>query len=99
MGGQNHQPTNQVRLIAPSAWLSQRVGEAFCRVLQANSALENAIIVGMGHLHVEGIAPELEGSSDSYLADAGDLLRRSIETIDEIAQAYDNLLSAADAEN
>ncbi len=99
MGGQNHQPTNQVRLIAPSAWLSQRVGDAFSQVLQSNSALENAIIVGMRHLHVEDIAPPLTQSAIEYLGEAINLLERSLHEVGRISTAYGNLLAAADLEN
>lgn len=99
MGGQNHQPTNQVRLIAPSAWLSQRVGEGFAEVLHANSELENAIIVAMNHLHVEKVAPTLPGSVAAYMSASITKLERSLEIVKEIGIAYANLLDAADAEN
>lgn len=98
MGGQNHQPTNQVRLIAPSAWLSQKVGDGFAQVLRANSELENAIIAGMNHLHVEDLAVDVTQSSEAYLGEAIALLRQSLETISAIDQGFANLLSAADEE-
>lgn len=99
MGGQNHQPTNQVRLIAPSALLSQRVGDGFSHVLRANSDLENAIIVGMDRLHVEDLAPKLPRSAADYLGDAIDHLEASVATLSAIDVAFANLLAAAEAEN
>ena len=99
MGGQNHQPTNQVRLIAPSAWLSQKVGDGFSEVLRANSELENAIIAGMEHLHVECLASSVTESSEEYLERAITLLSRSLETETLIQRGYVNLLSAAAEEN
>src|ERR1044072_2703681 len=99
MGGQNHQPTNQVRLIAPSVWLSQRIGDGFSHVLRANSELENAIIAGMDHLHVEGLAPHLPLSAAEYLDVSISHLETSLATISDIEIAYANLLAAADAEN
>ncbi|MBU1754843.1 hypothetical protein KKH81_00985 [Patescibacteria group bacterium] len=98
MGGQNHQPTSSVTLIAPSAWLSQKIGDGFSEVLQANSQLENAIIVGVNHLHVEDLA-SLEDSSESYLSNAIALVRRSLETEASIQTGFENLLAAADKEN
>lgn len=99
MGGQNHQPTNRVRLIAPSAWLSQRVGDGFSQVLRANSELENAIIVGMDRLHVEGFVLGLPLSAEEYLAKSIEFLRASIATVGEIETGFANLLDAAKAEN
>jgi hypothetical protein len=99
MGGQNHQPTNQIRLIAPSAWLSQRVGEGFVAVLQANNELENAIMAAMDRLHVEAMAPAPDRTPSEYLGTAIDKLTRSIGIVDEIQDAYANLLDAAAAEN
>lgn len=99
MGGQNHQPTNRVRLIAPSAWLSQRVGDGFSQVLRANSELENAIIVGMDRLHVEGFVSDLPFSADEYLSKSIEHLRASIATVGEIEAGFANLLDAAKMEN
>lgn len=99
MGGQNHQPTNRVRLIAPSAWLSQRVGEGLVHVLRSNSELENAIMSGMAHLHVETLAPPLPLAAAEYLAEAISELETSLGIISEIKTAYRNLLEAAQAEN
>ena len=98
-GGKNHQPTSAVRLIAPSAWLSQRVGLALSEVLQSNNELENAIIVGMERLHVEKLAPSLPGSATDYLKLAIEHLERSLQVVSDIGAAYSNLLLAADAEN
>jgi hypothetical protein len=99
VGGQNHQPTNRIRLIAPSAWLSRCVGDGFSHVLRANSELENAIIVGMDRLHVNALAPDLPDSALAYLGRSIEHLRASLAMLPEIEAGYDNLLDAARAEN
>ena len=99
MGGQNHQPTSEIQLIAPSAWLSQCVGDGFTQVLQANSELEKAIIVGMDRLRVEELAPELPCSAAEYLGTAINHLQTSLAAVSAIEAGYANLLAAAEAEN
>lgn len=95
MGGQNHQPTNQVRLIAPSAWLSQKLGEGLIEVLQSNNELENAIIVGMEFLHVVHVGASPTESAQYYINKSIENLQKSLQTVDRIQHAYTNLLDAA----
>jgi hypothetical protein len=99
MGGMNHQPTRPKVLVGPSAWLSQKVGEGFQLVLQANSDLENAIIVSAAFLHVEHAAQFLKEPTQRYLERTQANLMSSLEKIKEIDTAYESLLSAAAREN
>jgi hypothetical protein len=95
MGGQNHQPTSSIRLIAPSAWLSQKVGEAFTEVLQSNSELENAIMIAVDRLHVECFASGLSKTADEYLQFAIKHLNTALSKVDDIQRGYKHLLDAA----
>ena len=99
MGGQNHQPTSTITLIAPSAWLSQKLGEGFIAVLEANNRLEDAMMQAVDRRHVEYVAPELPGTARFYLEETVTKLGLSLTKIDEIQSAYDNLLDAAAKEN
>jgi len=94
MGGQNHQPTNRP-LIASSAWLSQKFGEGFVAVLEANNQLENAIIIAEQLLHVEDLAKGLDGTAVDHLDRTIASLTVSLEKIGEIEVAYDNLFAAS----
>lgn len=98
MGGQNHQPTRSIRLIAPSAWLSQKLGEGFVEILQSNNELENAIISAMDHLHVEGIASATKSPTE-YLNSTILHLETSLQKVAELQEAYKHLLDAARLEN
>ncbi len=97
MGGQNHQPTSSIRLIAPSAWLSQKLGEGFVAVLNSNNQLENAIIAAADKLHVEYLA-QVTQSPSAYLANTISHLEASVAKLDEIQSAYKHLLEAAGLE-
>jgi hypothetical protein len=99
MGGQNHQPTNTIRLIAPSACLSQKLGEGFVAVLQSNNELENAIIAAVDHLHVEHLATLIGNPPADYLDATVARLQESISKVLEIRDAYRHLLEAAAQEN
>ena len=99
MGGKNHQPTNVIRLIAPSAWLSKKQSEGLIAVLEANNHLEDAIISAMGRLHVEEFVPKSGDTPTDHLTLTLEKLRASLTKLDDIARAYDNLLDAAAKEN
>ncbi len=94
MGGQNHKPTHK-RTIAVSAWLSQRVSEGFALVLQANSHLENAIILGMDKLHVDDLARQLSGPSSDHVERALVYVERSEVTLAEIRAGFGRVLTVA----
>ncbi len=94
MGGQNHQPTKKLVLIAPSAWLSQKVGEGFSLVLEANSALETAIILGMSHLNMGRFGQAVQGTPKTSLDSVRTKLEQSLTKLDGIAEAYDHLLNS-----
>jgi hypothetical protein len=94
MGGQNHQPTKNLTLIAPSAWLSQKVGEGFSLVLEANNVLETAIILGMAKLNMGPFAQAVEGSPEAALSSVTAKLQQSWDKLGDIAAAYDHLLEA-----
>ena len=98
MGGQNHQPTSSIRLLGPSAWLSQKLGEGFSAVLQSNNELENAIITAADRLHVEGLANDLTQSPETYLERAISALQVSLTAIDHVQHGYAHLLDAANDE-
>jgi hypothetical protein len=98
MGGQNHQPTSSIRLLGPSAWLSQKLGEGFSAVLQSNNELENAIIAAADRLHVEELAKDITQTPVVYLERAISALEVSLTAIDHIQQGYGHLLDAADDE-
>jgi hypothetical protein len=98
MGGQNHQPTSSIRLIGPSAFLSQKLGEGFAAVLNSNNELENAIIAAVDKLHVESYAADVCKSPSEYLTRTIAHLEASIGKIDDIQLAYKRLLIAAEAE-
>ncbi len=95
MGGQNHQPTSSIRLLGPSAWLSQKLGEGFSAVLQSNNELENAIITAADRLHVEELAKDLTQAPERYLKRAISALQMSLTAIDHIQHGYAHLLDAA----
>ncbi|NJO35960.1 MAG: hypothetical protein HC869_25675 [Rhodospirillales bacterium] len=95
MGGQNHQPTSHIRLIGPSALLSQRVGEGFSAVLESNNQLENAIMVAMDGLHVEPFVVCLSCGASEYLDETVMHLERSLTKVREIQLGYRHLLDAA----
>lgn len=95
MGGQNHQPTSSVKLIGPSAWLSQRLGDGFAAVLQSNSELENAIMAAVDHLHVEELAAEVTQTPAEYLDRTVAKLEVSLKQVELIQNGYRHLLSAA----
>lgn len=98
MGGKNHQPTSKIQLIAPSALLSKRLGQATIAVTEANNFLEDAIIVAMNHLYVEDFAEPLDETSERYLQRAIASLERSMIVVGEIELAFDNLFKAAKIE-
>lgn len=94
MGAQNHKPTS-TQITAASAWLSQKFGEGYIRVLEANNRVEDAIILGMDRLWVEDLVRDLKGTPLDHLKDAAALCGRSIETVTEIEAAYDRVLEVA----
>lgn len=95
MGGQNHQPTNRLTLIAPSAWLSQKVGDGLMAVLEANNEIENAIIIAMNELHVEHLPTLRNATPTKCLERSSAALERSLTRVSEIEAGFDNLLNAA----
>ena len=97
MGGQNHQPTSS-KITAVSAWLSQRVGEGFASVLEANNHLENAIMLGMEKLHVEDLAASLIGAPADHVAKTIECLERSARTLGEIQIGFKRLSDVATIE-
>lgn len=97
MGGQNHQPTRSI-FTAVSAWLSQRVGEGFAVVLEANNYLEDAIILGMDKLYVEELAPRLSGSPSDHLQKTIGALQRSQKILAQIQLGFSKLLEVARTE-
>ena len=97
MGGQNHQPTRP-RLTAPSAWLSQHIGDGFSLVLQANTHLEHAIIVGMDKVYVEDVTADLTQHPMSYLDSCIVALERSLSMLDSIEAGFRRLLECAERE-
>jgi len=97
MGGQNHQPTNR-KITAVSAWLSQRVGEGFVSVLEANNHLENGIMLGMKKLHVEDLAASLIGAPGDHVAKTIQCLERSVKTLSEIEIGFKRLSDVATIE-
>lgn len=98
MGGQNHQPTNRIQLIAPSAWLSKQVGDGFRAVLEANSYLENAIISAMDRLYVEELVPKASTNPVADLTACIEALENSLRRVADIDIGFENLLRAADRE-
>ena len=94
MGGQNHQPTNR-KITAVSAWLSQRVGEGFASVLEANNHLENAIMLGMNKLHIEDLAASLTGAPADHVAKTIECLEHSTRNLVEIQTGFKRLLDVA----
>lgn len=97
MGGQNHQPTNRVTT-SPSAWLSQKVGEGFMSVLEANNHLENAIMLGMDKVYVKDVTRNVEGPAAIHLQRTVDCLQRSKNLIKDIQSGFDRVLDAAASE-
>lgn len=97
MGGQNHQPTNRVTT-SPSAWLSQKVGEGFIGVLEANNHLENAIMLGMQKVYVQDVTPDLKGPASLHLGNAITCLERSKNLISAIQGGFNRVLDAAASE-
>lgn len=97
MGGQNHQPTNHP-LTAPSAWLSQRIGQGFALVLEANNHLEDAIVLGMNKVYVEDLASSLSGTPSDYLSSTIALLERSRDVLGQIQIGFKRLFDAAATE-
>ena len=97
MGGQNHQPTNRVTT-SPSAWLSQKVGEGFMSVLEANNHLENSIMLGMNKVYVEDVTSSIDGPAETHLQRTIDCLQRSKRLIKDIQSGFDRVLQAAASE-
>ena len=97
MGAQNHQPTN--RILTPlSAWLSQRVGEGQIRLLEANNHLENAIMIGMNKVYIEDLVPDLKGTCERHLNLSISELKKLLDVITMIENAFERLQNAADRE-
>lgn len=97
MGGQNHQPTREITT-SPSAWLSQKVGEGFVRVLEANNRLEDAIMLGMKKAYVSDVTDHLEGPAAAYLRQSITLLEQSLKILPQIEGGFERLLNAATRE-
>ncbi|MGH8535186.1 MAG: hypothetical protein ACREXM_01685 [Gammaproteobacteria bacterium] len=98
MGGKNHQPTRQ-RITAVSAWLSQRIGEGVALVQTSNNHLEDAIMLGMGKLHVQDLVPSLSGTPTEHLLKAIDALGRSQVTLTQIQVGFGRLSDVARIES
>lgn len=94
MGGQNHKPTH-TRITAVSAWLSQRVGQGFVSVLEANNHLENAIMLGMNKLHIEDLVASLDGTPAEHLAKTIECLELTSKTLSDIQIGFKRLLDVA----
>ena len=95
MGGQKHQPTTRI-LTGVSAWLSQKVGDGFGNVLQANSRLEDAIIIGMDRLFIDDLPYDARGTALSYLQSSISHLGTSLECLKLIDRGFNQLFSAAE---
>ena len=94
MGGQNHQPTN-TGITPASAWLSQKVGDGFAFVLEANGHLENAIMIGMNKLHIHDLIPDLDGTPSEHVHKAIECLKLSQERLSEIQIGFNRLIEIA----
>ena len=90
MGGQNHAPTNS-KITPASAWLSRQVGEGIITIQQANNHLEDAIMLGMGRLHITDLVPSLSGVPSHHLALSADALRASLGALDSIDRGFARL--------